>query len=553
MRGQLKPINLKLLLGILIFLTSFSSAVEFKQHWNDTVKVCIIWNSETRSDGMPSDWQQATGEIGETTRKFVEKAIETIPKEQISIYSGRSPQWNKMSKDVESFRKELNDTLPHVIVYINAGYEWSSPNNPTEKLPGQSAPLFKQLSDLGVGIVAVGDDAAYDAQSVFELTGYKQKGNIIQVHGYDDDGGLPAPYMVDGVTWVEDWDNGGWKPDSGYQDLRIILNHKQNKKLPDYGLLSHVEEDTLLFKEWAKNERGQADADVWDIDTNTLDKYAPIGTQEGMTQYDGMAPPSNMKDLYKVLAALQYKLNRVVMLGYQPQYLENEKASLQIVYNSLYWASKAHEMLRLPKPEADPSEGSPNIVGPIELTVDQSVSKSLYTIWYTLNGDDVDTTDKDCIKYDKKFTLIDDGNDVVLKAVAFPTNGTDWTPSDTLKITYEYAHGPEIDSAFLYLGAVDRSNSARYYPDTLKLKFDKEIEKIDEEEPFNSYSANGNYSFKLKFLEKDGKWARFEVLGFNGQDNDYTPKDREDIINVKVVSVLLIPLLYNCAPSLKND
>ncbi len=113
------------LLTLILIPLSLSAAV-VKHDWNDSVRVCVIWNEGTGNDGMPSEWPQATGDIGRMTRDYVLDAINTIPSNNLVVYSGDSTRWSAVSQSVDNLKQDFGGKLPHVIVYINAGYAWDS-------------------------------------------------------------------------------------------------------------------------------------------------------------------------------------------------------------------------------------------------------------------------------------------------------------------------------------------------------------------------------------------------------------------------------------------
>ena len=102
---------------LILFANSF--AIKQKENWDDTVRVAIIWNRGTGSDGMPDSWQQAIGEIGDSTRSFVEKSIKSIPNKNIKVFSGSSSDWEDVAKSVNNLKSKFDGRLPHTIVYIN--------------------------------------------------------------------------------------------------------------------------------------------------------------------------------------------------------------------------------------------------------------------------------------------------------------------------------------------------------------------------------------------------------------------------------------------------
>lgn len=400
-------------------------------HWDDTVRVIIIWNSGTGQEEMP--WGVAIGEIGEDTRDYVDNSLHLINDDNIKFYSGDTPNWNNVT--LNTFKDDFNGDMPHVIVYINAGYTWdqygiSNANPPYE--------MLKKATLEGIGVVAIGDDAAYDAQQIFPLTGPGGVGNPIQ---YDD----KDPAMASAI-------------DAGYKKLWVWLDTLADNFLPDGGLLYEMSIDTLKYKPWEKNGRGQADADIWYIDETKLDNYSFIGFQQTYMSWDQtyvnnilsryigstpqfiVAPTSNQylakySYEYDVVAALQLAHQRVVLLGYQPQYLSDLDNSSQLVYNALYWASKAHEVLKLPTPVATPSGGIITTDVSIALTVPGIVNTNLYKVYYTLDGSTPSETNG--ILYDPANPIIAPDDDFTLKAIAISQRPDDWFDSDIMIEKYE--------------------------------------------------------------------------------------------------------------------
>lgn len=552
----------KIFSTILILLFSFIAAfgIQTKDFWDDSVRVAVIWNDGTGSDGMRKEWDIAPGEIGDSTRAFVRSALESLNQDNIYEVSARDSVWPSLSLDINEFKQHFvsdeypEGQLPTAIIYINAGYIWGQHTDATYK----PYSLLKEAADLGIGIVAIGDDAAADAADkdnpIFpELKGPDTTGTPIVHQGYGENnslvtGGLSWPYMQDAIYWGQEWDSDSnktvYKPQDGYKDLLIWINKEENKKLPDNGLLWNVNTDTLRFLDWGKDGRGQADADMWAIRDEDVTVAARIGFQTARYIWDGentVIPrkSDNNPEAFKAIAALQRSLNRVVMLGYQPQYLADSTASRQIIYNSLFWASNAKELLKIPDLKATPSKGNPNTIGNVKIEIDEDKGgiippNDLYEIWYTTNGEDVDTNDEDSQKYDGEFPLGPATASVTLKAKAISLDESSWQHSAQLKLLYEYVGGPLITSARLIPGAIDL-NSSNFDPDTLKVTFSEDMKDINgtDVEPFNLLAEdNENYTFKLKQLSKDGKTITFEVTGITTKNSNYWPNDKKDSIQI---------------------
>lgn len=443
--------------NILLFLLLWISVVsavnvvphEHPENWNDTARVAIIWNDGTGNDEMPTEWAPEinTGDIGRWTKEYVVEALYHLNANNIKEYYGKQSSWESL--DLAGIRKDFNGAYPHVIVYVNAGYEWGQEFAAGNK-PKEPYTIITEAADKGVGIVAVGDDAAFDAKYMLPLTGPGGKGSPIQ---YD----AQYPGMGGAFNYAY--------ADDDIKSLWLWMDKKADQ-VDEGGLLWEVPETKLFFKELEKNGRGQSDADLWDVDTSKLDDFFMLGYQQattfGQVWYEGKAgDPSDKVGINKIgnrpgdtvgpvtdtyqkgfsysyiaLAGLQVLNHRVAMIGYQPQYLADEDASSQIVYNAVYWASKAHEKLQISKPKADPPSGSIQTVDNVTLSVSYPKNKDIYDIYYTIDGSTPTVINGIEFKSGDLIPLPKDQGAVTLKAIAFSNRPNDWIDSEMLEVTY---------------------------------------------------------------------------------------------------------------------
>lgn len=421
---------------------------EHPENWNDTARVAIIWNDGTGNDEMSTDWASEinTGDIGKWTKEYVVEALYHLSSDNIKEYYGKMSGWNNLTLD--DIRSDFDGAYPHVIVYVNAGYEWAQEFNSNK--PNDPYDIITDAANKGVGIVAVGDDAAYDAKYMFPLTGPGGAGSPIQYDSY-----------YPGMGGAFDYPEYDYYIDS----LWLWLDLKDTASV-EGGLLWNVPKSKLFFKELEKNGRGQLDADIWDVDTSKLDDFFMIGFQQAKTAgpvwYEGkkgdwsdnvethyignrpgdiVGPVSTVYDsgyafTYTALAGLQELNHRVAMIGYQPQYLADTNASSQIVYNAVYWASKAHEKLQIATPVADPASGTIQTVDEVTLSVSYPKNKDVFDIYYTLDGST--PTVVSGVKYTDgdKIPIPKNQGSVTLKAIAFSNRPNDWIDSKMLEVTY---------------------------------------------------------------------------------------------------------------------
>lgn len=503
------------------------------QKWNDTTRVAIIWNDGTGNEELSDDWKYEVkvGDLGRYTKEFVTDALYHLKGSNIKEYYGMMDNWEELTLD--SIKRDFGNRFPHVIIYVNAGYEWGQEFSWSMK-PKTPYDIITDATKEGIGIVAIGDDAAYDAKKIFPLTGPGGGGAPIQ---YDD----KYPYMAGAVDY----------PPYYIDELSIIIENDDPEV--EAGLLWKVPTGSMRFKAYEKDGRGQSDADIWDVDTAKLDDYFIVGFQQAKINeaqwYDGGVSsfyvgntPSDIiipaattyktgaSYAYNALAGLQDGNHRIVMIGYQPQYLENEDLSSQIIYNAVYWSSKAHELLKINRPEADPNSGKVQNIDKVSLSVTYPKNSDLYDIYYTLDG--TKPTKSSAKKYTNPFELGTKSESVTLKAIAF-SKDNDWLDSDMLEITYLYEGGPVVDSAYFRPAPIVDFKTSTRDDDTLTVFFNMAVKEIKSSTPFEFKDSDGNnYTMKLSHIKTDSNRVIFAVTDFQGQSDTYIPENGKDSLIV---------------------
>lgn len=531
--------NRAILLWLLLVTTTILAVTvtphETPKKWNDTTRVAIIWNDGTGNEELSDDWKYdvEVGDLGHNTKTFVSNALYHLKSSNIKEYYGMMSEWEELTLD--SIRSDFGNRFPHVIIYINAGYEWGQEFSWGAK-PKTPYDIITNATKEGIGIVAIGDDAAYDAKKIFPLTGPGGSGEPIQ---YDN----KPPYMAGAVDY----------PPYHIDELTIVIENSD--PVVDAGLLWKVPTGDLRFKEYKKDGRGQSDADIWDVDTSQLDDYFIVGFQRakvneeqwyagGISSFYVGNTPSNIiipsantyknkaSYSYNALAGLQDGNHRIVMVGYQPQYLENENLSSQIIYNAVYWSSKAHELLQINTPEADPNGGKVQTIDKVSLSVTYPKNSDLYDIYYTLDGS---TPTKSSAKYDSPLELGTKSESVTLKAIAFSKDDA-WIDSEMLTVEYLYEGGPVVDSAYFQPAPIIDFATSKRGDDTLTVFFNMDVEKISSSTPFEFKDRDDNdYNMKLNHVSTNSNKVVFTVTDFHNKSSMYIPENGKDslIVNPK--------------------
>ncbi len=188
----------------------------------------------------------------------------------------------------------------------------------------------------GIGVVEIGDDGATLAETIF---------GIKNVDNY------PAP-MEDAI-WL----------DKQEDSLKIHLQVKRDfvkdvAKFPYLnGIISNAyklnsQNRNLYFKPFKNNGRCQADADVYRLPAGKKNAVTFLGYEQGYNaNIDSLdKTPDKIvgrEDELNVIVHLQDTvfskatriIRRGVILSFQPQFLENEAAAQQLVYDAVIYSS----------------------------------------------------------------------------------------------------------------------------------------------------------------------------------------------------------------------
>ncbi|MBF0430998.1 MAG: chitobiase/beta-hexosaminidase C-terminal domain-containing protein [Fibrobacteria bacterium] len=330
---KMSVLLLSLLLGVVFVSESWSVAkYRYDKNHEDSVRVLVLWNyNSVGSTSCPS----GTRDVGRVAKDFVLEAINGVPNIEI-----RRTEITNLS----AVKAVFAPNLPHVLVHVQAG--WRSQNGPY--LPE----VITYLTQNGVGIVSVGDDAAFTASQIFGITDYSNG---------------PAPM--------------GAARD--YPQLWITLN-PENDVPQEPGIIKnavkyYVPSAHLDFKPYAVNGRCEADADKFTVLPSFLHVVSFMGFQQGVAPNG--AHVGNV-DEFSTILAFGNDTRRAVNLSFQPQYLQNAEAVEQITYDAIMWASLANQGFEVEEPVADPASKSFEFAETVSLNTATTNAK----IYYSLNN-----------------------------------------------------------------------------------------------------------------------------------------------------------------------
>lgn len=313
--------------------------IRVESSYEDSLRIVVLWNHvEGLCEGTYTSLIFPLSGID--TRNFVLRAIDTIKVPNVKVFQSASfssglryPVGGVSSattlKEVQKAFGRMK--YPHVIVHINAGHT------------AFNGPNMKQILDWavanGIGVVEIGDDGATLAETVF---------GVKKVNNY------PPP--IEDAIWL----------DKSEDSLKIYLQTerdliKEVTKFPYLnGLISNacklnLQNRSLYFKPFKNNGRCQADADTYTIPAGKKHGITFLGFEQGYNaNIDSSDKAINKiigkEDQYNVIVHLQdtvlVKANRIirrgVILSFQPQFLENEAAAQQLVYDAVIYSSLLH-------------------------------------------------------------------------------------------------------------------------------------------------------------------------------------------------------------------
>ncbi|HAJ80448.1 MAG TPA: hypothetical protein DCO75_11835, partial [Fibrobacteres bacterium] len=314
------------------------AGIRVDKSYEDSVRIVILWNNPVGS----CSWMDS---VGAQTRKFVTKSIsdkddsanvvgyidsarhvKILP---ITTNSAASATWTKISS------LWGGDTLPHVIVHVNAGWYsgYSEKNIQT---------IYDSATAKYIGIVEVGDDAVMMAQNVFGLTNSSNS---------------PVP-IGDGTSYTST------------TDTMLIGLYPNRDSLVDsttYPYLKGIIRNTTRilggnrvdFKPYnasinKDSIRCQADADQYDVQPAYKNKLTFLGYQDVSRNGTMLVGSSKTYSELDVIVAFQDTINasskknmavrRAVALSMQPQFLKNTHAMYQLVYDAVMFSSLAWQL-----------------------------------------------------------------------------------------------------------------------------------------------------------------------------------------------------------------
>ena len=295
--------------------------------YEDTVRVVVIWNVSDRPEHIPQN-----GKVGEISKDFILKALDSSKVPNIKTFSNSDPYptWIQVS---EAFGK---GRLPHVIVHSNAGF--SDDNGPAINSIVQMALRNK------IGIVSLGDDGIFPAD-VFGLGGIQNYISEYMLNAHDNTDSL----------WINLKRN--------RDDKLKVINTLNGKLLyPGVnGIISNTV-DSILGGKYILPFKTHANRSGADVNAYTVlypEKLIFLGDQQGY--WEGAVIPGT--DILNAIVSVRDIIEtdtttvrdtifqdpmvsilprRAVDLAFEPQNIFNEKASEQIVYDAIMFASLAH-------------------------------------------------------------------------------------------------------------------------------------------------------------------------------------------------------------------
>ena len=324
-----------LLIAFFLFLpiSVFSQApIRVDASFEDSLRIVVLWNNvEGLCEGTytPLVFPLA----GTDTRDFVIRSVDTSRIRNVKIFQSaaftgglRYPAGSAISAtSLSQVRNAFGPCkYPHVIVHINAGH--TAFNGP------EMNKILSWAVENWIGVVEIGDDGATLAESVF---GIKNVDNF--------------PLPMEDAIWLD-------KPGDS---LKIHL-HPERDLVAESSQYPHLKglvtnaynlnsgSKDLYFKPFINGGRCQADADAYITDSQSKNKLAFLGYEQGYNANIDSTDKTPGKiigndDQFNVIVLLQEKsadiVRRGVILSFQPQFLVNEIAAGQLVYDAIIYAA----------------------------------------------------------------------------------------------------------------------------------------------------------------------------------------------------------------------
>jgi len=308
--------------------------------YEDTVRVVVLWNDPVGLCGSDI-W------VGKQTRDFVLQSLDLTRVLNVKVlptvlyYDSLSGTPSdeasniRQAATVADIQNLWPGKLPHVIVHVNAG--WGTHNGPN------LGAILNWAVQNYVGVVEIGDDAAWLAQTVFGFTLVNN---------------MPQP--MGGATWLNQ------AGDSLWMKIDRSRDHLVDSTVYPFatGIVNHaggmVPGQRLFFKPYGNsidgNHRCEADPDAYTVQPSGANKVVFLGYQQAFNAGAVNGEPSGQfgaVDEYNNIAAFQDTIisnnrevvRRAVSLALEPQYIAGQYslASQQIVYDAIMFASLAHK------------------------------------------------------------------------------------------------------------------------------------------------------------------------------------------------------------------
>lgn len=390
---------LVMLFGLSARETAAQATYRFRElpQYEDTVRVVVMWNS--KAVGIEGDYlglpacNPNTRPVGVITRDFVTTALSTM--RNVKIIQSGDADWNRILA-LHGGKK------PHVIVHVNAGW-WEDDGN-------RLTAILNRAVDSLVGVVSIGDDAAFFADNVFGmLTGETAEQRRLVNE---------PPPMVDGRQYNKPNDR-----------LWIDLTEKDTLAAP--GVTRNTRDSLgkpqLFFKPADPSlteSRCQADADSYSLRPDFIPKIRPLGFQKAFDSQTGQTIGAS--NALQTVVAFNDGFRRGVALSFQPQFLADKQAANQIVYDAVVYASFAHRKgkpLPLNPPRIEPARATFPVSQTVTITHENAQAK----IYYTLTpGTDTAAAARPTTGSTLYTGPITVGSNTIIKAIAFHP---DWDTS----------------------------------------------------------------------------------------------------------------------------
>jgi len=295
--------------------------------YEDSVRILILYNIPTGSCG----WMPA---VGVQTKDFTVKSIsgghigDPTLNPNVKILPTATTTWANVVG-------LWPGKLPHVIVHVNAGWEtYNGPNDGAALMT-----IYDSATTKYIGIVEIGDDAAYLGIKVFGFT------NTVNV----------PPPINDGTQYTNPTDTMflGFYPN---RDTLVDSTTFPYLKGIIHNALGVLGKPRADFKRYVVNGtnanpdtlRCQADADQYNVAPAFQNRLTFLGYQN--VSRNGalvVVPPTNPE--LDVVVAFQdtihvstgIAIRRAVALSIEPQFLKNTQAMYQLTYDAIMFASLA--------------------------------------------------------------------------------------------------------------------------------------------------------------------------------------------------------------------